>query len=137
MLHVHSKIYLFCRWGSFLGSWQTIVMSATAIALVVTATVRMLKPSSRNVHFLFLCQSPFFGIRKSKPRNQNHVNFHPFKNKETNPNIFISKTKTMQMKQKSWKTKPLIKVRCRRESKRINFCRKMNNRSKRVKNLLR
>ena len=37
----------------------------TAMAVVITASVRMLKPNSRNVHFLLLSQSPLLGPPKT------------------------------------------------------------------------
>ena len=47
-------------------SWRTVLTASIAMAVVITASVRMLKPNSRNVHFLLLCQSPFLGRTPSK-----------------------------------------------------------------------
>ena len=47
-------------------SWRTVLTASIAMAVVITASVRMLKPNSRNVHFLLLCQSPFLGRTPAK-----------------------------------------------------------------------
>ena len=99
-IYIYNLVKLF-RLMRLMTSWQTVVMSATAIALVVTATIRMLKPSSRNVHFLFLCQSPMFGIRRkmTKERFRKHnENFHPFQGRKRGTTILLT-----QKLQKSWR----------------------------------
>ena len=59
-------------------SWRTIFTASLAMALVITASVRgMLKPNSRNVHFLLLSQSPLLG---SLPK-QKHKHFKQASNK--------------------------------------------------------
>jgi hypothetical protein len=44
------------------------VTTAAAISLVVTASIRLLKPHNRNVHFLLLCKSPIFVLKFLSPK---------------------------------------------------------------------